>query len=378
MNSSVRIAVVGAYPNSVVGFRGDLIRALVEQSEQLTVMTADCDAQLQSEIEELGVEFRSYPVLRNSMNPRADLKTLGALKTAFREMRPNLILAYTIKPIIWGGIAARQLSNCKFHALITGLGYAFQGTSWKRRILNRLVASLYKYSLSRAESVTFQNPDNRDLFVERGIVPIEKCHVVAGSGVNTHDYETQPLPKGPPTFLLIARLLGEKGIREYAEAARLVKKEYPEARFQLVGPSDPSPDGIPIEEINALHSEGIIEYLGATADVRPFLAKCHVYVLPSYHEGMPRTVLEAMATGRPILTTDVTGCRETVVQDTNGWLVESKNSQALAERLRWFLDNQDRWEEFAAASRRLVEDRFDVRIVNRQMMKILGLEEIAK
>jgi glycosyltransferase involved in cell wall biosynthesis len=177
-----------------------------------------------------------------------------------------------------------------------------------------------------------------------------------------------------PTFLLIARLLHEKGIREYAQAARKVKKRYPDAVFNLLGPADPSPDGVPLEEVQKWHDQGVIRYLGATNDVRPHLSVCHIYVLPSYYgEGLPRTIIEAMATGRPILTTDNVGCRETVIPGENGFLVPVRDVDALAERMIWFIEHREEWERMGRRSREMAEERFDVRIINRELMGIMGL-----
>lgn len=393
-------AVVGAYPDSVVGFRGELIRGLATAGCAVTVMAADTTEEVRMQIEGLAetaggqvsgsglpveeaeaagkkgiVRFRPYWVQRNGVSVSSDRRTLKELKSAFQEMKPDLILAYTIKPIIWGGIAARSCPQARFFALVTGLGYAFQGGSWKRRLLNQLVVRLYRFALKRAQGVIFQNADNRDLFIQHRIVPPNKCYVVSGSGINVQQFKQTALPLGDPHFLLIARLLGEKGIREYAAAARQVKKVYPEARFSLVGPEDPSPDGIPIAEVRQWVEEGIIQYHGSTDDVRPFLQDCHIYVLPSYHEGMPRTVLEAMAIGRPILTTKVTGCKETVENDVNGWLVPKANANDLAQRMIWFIENRDRWEGMAAASRKLAEERFEVGKVNSEMLRILGIQQ---
>jgi glycosyltransferase involved in cell wall biosynthesis len=189
--------------------------------------------------------------------------------------------------------------------------------------------------------------------------------------VDVNRFASTGFPPGPPTFLLIARLLSEKGLREYAAAARLVKERHPETVCQLVGPLDPSPDGITLEEINQWNESGDIQYLGDTADVRPFIAGCHIYVLPSYHEGMPRTILEAMAMGRPILTTDVPGCRETVQPGINGYLVPRCDANALAERMQWFIEHPDQWERMGHASRRIAEERFDVRRINEEMLQIM-------
>ncbi len=239
----------------------------------------------------------------------------------------------------------------------------------------RLVVFLYRLALKNAEKVIFQNPDNRQVFIEKGIVPEHKTCVVNGSGVDLSHFEVKPLTQ-EPRFLLIARLLGDKGIREYIAAAEMVKKKYPNAYFQLVGPEDPSPDGISLSELERLNVNRSVDYVGGTKDVRPYIESCNIFVLPSYHEGLPRTVLEAMATARPILTTDVPGCRETVVNGYNGFLVEKANFVQLAEKMIWFIENQDEWQGMALASRTIVEDKFDVHKVNKALMNIMELESV--
>jgi glycosyltransferase involved in cell wall biosynthesis len=229
-------------------------------------------------------------------------------------------------------------------------------------------------ALLPAKGVIFQNRDNRDTFIRFKIVPAAKCSVVNGSGVNVHRFKAMPLKKSPPTFLLIARLLNEKGIREYARAAQSVKMRYPDAVFNLLGPEDPSPDGVPLQDVQKWHDQGVIRYLGTASDVRPYLADCHIYILPSYHEGMPRTVLEAMATGRPILTTDAPGCRETVIPAENGFMVPVRDADALAERMIWFIEHRDQWERMGKRSRKMAEERFDVRIINRELMSAFGVD----
>jgi len=369
-----RLLVLGSYPDSVAAFRGDLIRTFVAAGCQVTVMTADATPEVQEGIEALGVDFRPYSIKRNAIDIASDRKTLSELKTAFSELQPNSILAYTIKPIVWGGIAARRCPDAKFFALVTGLGYAFQGGSFKRRLLRTVVTNLYRFSLKRAVAVIFQNAENRDLFVKHRIVPAEKCHVVAGSGINVAEFVHSPLPSGPPHFLLIARLLKEKGIREFYQAAQRVQSRYPDSIFSIVGPEDPSPDGISVDEIKQWHDAGTICYHGPTTDVRPFINKCHIYTLPSYHEGMPRTVLESLAIGRPILTTKVPGCKETVQQGVNGWLVPKADADALAERMLWFIENRDRWQAMGDESRKMAVEKFDVRLLNEQMSEIMGIK----
>jgi len=370
-----KVLIIGALAESLYNFRGDLIKSLIIEGHEVVVMAAHANDVIHTRIEELGVLFRPYPVKRNGMNPFHDLATMLSLRRAFIEIHPDIVLAYTIKPVIWGGLALRTLRmHLKFYPLITGLGLAFQDGGLKQDVLTGLVIFLYRMALVRAGRVIFQNVDNKQVFMDRRIVSMQRCEVVSGSGVNMSYFSLCHLPEGDFVFLTIARLLGDKGLREYAQAALIVKKKYPEVVFNVVGPIDPSPDGITLAEVDTWQISGSVTYLGSSRDVRPFIERCHVYVLPSYHEGMPRTVLEAMSMGRPILTTDVPGCRETVIQGENGYLVPARNVSALAERMIWFIENQKELARMGFNSRKIVEDRFDVKRVNADMLHIMRLQ----
>lgn len=335
-------------------------------------MSDDSDPASQAAVEALGVRYIAYRVARSGLNPLKDLDTFRQLRAAIRHESPDRVLAYTIKPVIWGGLAARTLGFRQFYGLVTGLGFAFEGEGVKGRLLKMLVSGLYRVALRGARRVVFQNEDNRDLFVSRNIVQRDLTHRVHGSGIDLKQFQVAPLPDHPPiVFLCIARLLGHKGLREYAKAASQVKLRHPDARFLLVGATDPSPDGIPLSEVQSWHAAGTIEYLGELSDVRPQLAGCHVYVLPSYHEGLPRTVLEAMATSRPVLTTNVPGCRDTVKEGLNGFLVPRGATDELAERMAWFVDHADQLAVMGEASRELAENTFDVQQVNSDLLRLM-------
>ncbi|HBC3379598.1 TPA: glycosyltransferase family 4 protein [Vibrio parahaemolyticus] len=368
-----KFIIVGALPTSLLNFRKELILSVLNYGYSTVAMASGIKGREKKDLNDLiGLKYIDYPVARNGLNPIQDIKTFISLLITFKNENPNIILAYTIKPIIWGGLAARFINVSSFYAMITGLGYAFQKGGFTKTLLNTLVKFLYRSALKKSKGVIFQNRDNMQVFIDEGIVPKEKCFLVNGSGVDLSHYNLSPLPSAPH-FLLIARLLGDKGIREYAQAAKLVKQKYPEAVFELVGPEDPSPDGIKLDEVHQWTKSGAIKYSGATTDVRPFIENCAIYVLPSYHEGMPRTVLEAMAMGRPILTTDVPGCRETVMDGKNGWLVEKANAEQLAERMIWFIENQDKWQEMGKSSHAMAYEKFDVHKVNAEILKIMGL-----
>ena len=367
------IIIIGALPESLLNFRGDLIKTLAARNCKVTAMAASAGASVVSDLDRLGADFKSFPVQRSGLNPGSDLETWRALRKTFQALQPDVILAYTIKPVIWGGLASRAVPKARFYALVTGLGFAFQGDNPIRKLLSHLVSGLYRLSLRRADKIIFQNPDNLNEFVARGIVPASKCVIINGSGVDIQRFTQTPLAEGQCTFLAIGRLLGDKGFREYAQAAQIVKALYPDTVFQLLGPEDPSPDGIPVAEVQHWQQQGWLEYLGSTDDVRPYLQQCHIYVLPSYHEGMPRMVLEAMSIGRPILTTDVPGCRETVISGENGYLVPKADAQALAGRMIWFIENRGQWQRLGARSRELAEEKYDVHKVNAQLIEIMGL-----
>jgi glycosyltransferase involved in cell wall biosynthesis len=261
-------------------------------------------------------------------------------------------------------------------ALITGLGYAFVGEACgKRAVIRWLASKLYGIALRRATLVFFQNPDDRDDFHKLGILTAKaKVVLVNGSGVDTAEFSQASMPDHPPLrFLMIARLLRDKGVREYVDAAKLVRKTYPAAECHLVGPIDTNPEAIREAEIRAWQDAGHVIWHGAQSDVRPYLAAAHVYVLPSYREGTPRSVLEAMSMGRPIITTDAPGCRETVQVGVNGFLVPVGQAAPLANAMAYFLADPDRATQFGAESRRIAEEKYDVHKVNAVMMKAMDL-----
>ena len=369
-----KVLIVGALAKSLYNFRGELIKSLVAAGHEVVAMAEYTDTVTRNRIEGLGVSFREYPVQRNSMNPRYDFATFIALNSALKDINPQILLAYTIKPVVWGGLAALINRVPFFYALIEGAGYAFQDTSWRRKFVRIIASFLYKVSLYKATKVIFLNHDNLNHFIQLGLVKKSRTEIIDGIGLDLDWYRLYRIPATGFCFLCIARLLGEKGLREFASAASLVKVKYPDTVFSLVGQIDPSPDGIPLDEVAKWEESGAVNYVGSLDDVRPAIKICHVYVLPSYHEGMPRTIMEAMAMGRPILTTDVPGCRETVVHGKNGYLVPAKNVYELSNRMMWFIENRNMLDQMGLRSRQIAEERFDVTKINADMMRIMGLE----
>jgi glycosyltransferase involved in cell wall biosynthesis len=310
------------------------------------------------------------------MSVPADLRALLSLVRLLRRTAPDIVIAYTIKPVLYGMIAASLAGVKQRFAIITGLGYLFADDKHgKRRLMQLLALALYRRAFARTDKVFFQNVDDEALFRRLGILRPELPSVVVnGSGVDISQFNVAPFPRAPITFLMISRLIGAKGIREYAEAAAEIRRSRPETRFLLAGPHEKQPDSIHPSELAAWEQNGTLKWLGRLDDVRPAIAGAHVLVLPSYYrEGIPRSVLEAMAMGRPVITTNSPGCRETVRHGENGFLVPVRESAPLADAMRRFLDDPSIIERLGQAGRRIAETRYDVHKVNSVMLAEMGL-----
>jgi glycosyltransferase involved in cell wall biosynthesis len=369
----MKFLIISNYSYSLVNMRGYLISEIKKNNNFVMAASPDLCERSKNILPTILDSHIPIRVKRSSLNPIADILTFFDLCKLIYRYKPDVVLAYTIKPIIWGGLASR-IFNTKFNALITGLGYSFQGGSGLRKLLLFLVSNLYKAALKKSHSIMFQNTDNMVDFIERGIVDRLKCHVVPGSGVDLDYYKFTQLPISKNiVFLCIARLLNEKGIREYANAAQIVKLQYPESKFLLVGDVDPSPDGVDILEVDSWVESGSIDYLGCVNDVRDVIKNCHIFVLPSYHEGLPRSTVEAMSMGRAILTTNAVGCKDTVIDGINGFKVLVKDERMLAQKMIWFIDNSNLIKDMGIASRKIAKEKFDVHKVNKQMMEIMSL-----
>ncbi|UNT64593.1 glycosyltransferase family 4 protein [Acinetobacter towneri] len=375
--------IINSYLPSVLNFRGKLLEAIAEKGFEIHIIAPDLDF-FSAEYEKLlerGYYVHEVSMQRTGTNPVADLKTLGSMYTLIKKIKPDYVLSYTIKPVIYGTLAAWLAKVPNRYALIPGLGYAFQNVEiqTKRSIFQKLVHGLYQQALSRSHKVFFQNPDDLKLFQDLKLLqPNLPTVVVNGSGVNVTDFNVLPFPvntqnKPKLSFLLIARLLGDKGVREYAEAAKIIRKSYPDTEFHLVGWIDTNPTAITRAELDEWTEDQTIIYWGKLDDVRPAIAQSSVYVLPSYREGTPRTVLEAMAMGRAIITTDAPGCRETVIDGENGFLVEVKSIDSLVKAMKKLIDEPELIERMGKYSREIVLNKYDVCLVNDHMIKEMDL-----
>jgi glycosyltransferase involved in cell wall biosynthesis len=357
----------------LVLFRGKLLESFVKKGHEVIAYAPEGNEEVLKALDEIGVKFETYEMQRTGLNVLSDLRFLARLTRTLREEGPDIVFCYTIKPIVYGSLASRMAGVEGIYSIVTGLGSAFNRENLKQKILAETVKRLYRFSLKFNKKIFFQNPDDREHFLQNKIVGDKKKTVlINGSGVDLEHFH-YVAPGKEPIFLLIARLIKDKGILEYAEAARILKRKYGNAEFWLLGPVDTNPGAIEEETLKAWEKEGNIKYLGMSWEVRPFLAEANVYVLPSYREGTPRSVLEAMATGRPVVTTDAPGCRETVVDGENGFLVKVKDVKSLARSMEKFITDPELIETLGRRGRALAEQKYDVRKVNSDIMKAMGI-----
>jgi glycosyltransferase involved in cell wall biosynthesis len=328
MNRKIVISVNTAW--NIYNFRSGLVKALIEQGYEVIVMAPDDE--YSPRLTALGCRFISLTMDNNGTSPGRDFALLIKYWRALRSVRPAAYLGYTIKPNVYGSIAANRLGIPVINN-IAGLGTTFINST----ILTCLVKRLYRLSLRRSSRVFFQNSDDRNLFLHEGLIQSELADVLPGSGIDLLHFLPRPLPsmhKRYFRFLLVSRMLRDKGVEEFAEAAEIVHRHIPAVQFQLLGSVDANnANSIPLEKIMRWEKSGLIQYLSNTDDVRPYLASADCIVLPSYREGVPHSLLEAAAMARPIIATDVVGCKDIVDHNVNGFLCKVKNATDLAEKM---------------------------------------------
>ncbi len=371
-SSRKRILINGSYGPSLINFRGDLISDLIAAGHDVHVSAPDISCDIHSKLEAMRATVHEIKLERTGFNALADMQYFLQLRSLILEIGADRVINYTIKPNIYGGFAAASV-GVKCASMITGLGYAFYAAgTFKHKLIGSVSRLLYRFSTNANSVVIFQNLDDQNDFINaKCLSDPGKARLVNGSGVDTKFFVQKPLPD-EPVFLLIARLLVSKGVREYAQAAKLMKEQRADCRFLLAGFIDQGPDAIKQEELDQWQRCGV-EYLGPLDDVRGAISMASVYVLPSYREGTPRTVLEAMAMGRPIITSDAPGCRETVNEGETGLLVEVQNVLALSSAMTKLADNRQIRESMGNAARALCEKKYDVEQVNRTIIKHLNL-----
>lgn len=370
-----KVAVLAGYQKSLILFRKALLGAMVREGHEVVACAPESEMSVTAQLKAIGVDYHVLPFHRTGTNLLRDLRAVLSLRHFYARTRPDLVFAYTIKPVIYGSLAARWVGVSPVFSMITGLGHTFAAGGCRRQLLKASVSRLYRLALRHNRAVFFQNADDRAYFKAHQLIPPEcPAILVNGSGVDLEEFRPAPWPEAPCSFLLLARLIAEKGIRDYVAAARWLKQRHPRLIFRLGGFIDARAGSITAVELEAWKRERLIEFLGWLDDVRPAIGACSVYVLPSYYpEGAPHSILEAMAMGRPIVTTDEPGCRQTVQNGVNGWLVPARSPERLAKTMEQFVLHPALIPAMGRQSRLLAEARYDLRQVNQILMKSMGL-----
>ncbi|QTA85990.1 glycosyltransferase family 4 protein [Desulfonema magnum] len=357
---------------TLYNFRAGLMRNL--KTKNYTVVGGgDSDDGFGDKIEAMGVPFKSLPVSKKAISPFADILLFLTLFKWYRYEKPDIVHHFTIKPVIYGSLAARLARVPRIINTVTGLGFVF--SEKKVTLLRYLVKWLYRLALRGSHFTFFLNQDDLNFFLSQGLANAQKTGLLPGEGVDCQffspEFVSDSVSEKPITFLMVSRMLRDKGVFEFVEAARLVKDQFSKVQFQLLGGRDErNPNVISQKDLDLWHSEGVVAWLGELADVRPVITKADVVVLPSFYgEGVPRVLLEAAAMGKPVITTDAVGCREVVDDGVNGFLVPVKNADALAQAMTRMIEDAEMRRTMGIAGRKKAEQAFDERIV---IEKILG------
>ena len=373
----MKFLLVASFPNSIVSFRGAMIRSIQALGHEVHVLSPSPPENSDSlrVLEQFGCIIHSFDLDRKGMSVLSDLRSLLRIVFLLCTIKPDILFSYTIKPVVYTGLISMVCPVPSTYPLITGLGYAFQNENNRRTLFQFFAQTLYRFALLGVTKVFFQNPDDERLFRDKRLLRNRTPSVVVnGSGVDIAVFQPCPLPS-KFSFLLIARLIKAKGIIEFAEAAESILQSYEGVgvSFKIAGWTETGVDSIPKEVVDGWNQNRFVEFLGSLKDVRTAIAESSVYVLPSYREGTPRTVLEAMAMGRAIITTDVPGCRETVVDGHNGYLVPPRDSKALSEAMGRFLDDPSLALEMGRRSRKMAVEKYDVEKVNEVILREMNL-----
>ncbi len=372
---SKKIIILASQSNSLVNFRYHLIQDFLKSGLVVEALSPEDPYFLatKAKLKQINVSLTPIALRNTSLNLLKDFILCYKLTTYFRKNKPEIAFFYTIKPVIFGSLAAKFTKVPNIYAMVSGLGSVFIGDSFQKRIFQFLIKRLYKWALAGVNKVFFHNNDDADAFLTAGIVKPDQIIVTGGSGVDISYFTPLPYPE-QLCFLFVGRLIRDKGINEFIAAAKQIKSEYPQARFLIAGALHHNPSSLTQAELEQLIQQGIIEYLGEVADIRTALQQASVFVLPSYREGLSRAALEALATARAIITTEAPGCREVVKPAVNGFLVPVANAEQLTEAMRQFINNPSLIPVLGRAGRELALSRFAVSTINRVILTAMGIK----
>ena len=366
-----KILLICVSSQSVINFRKKLISSLQQENFDVTVVAFD--NKYETSITELGVKFYCVEDNNRSTNPLKILSLKKKYKNIIEEVQPDYVVTFMLKPNIFGVLAAHDKGITNVFSMVEGAGDVFINDSLKWKAIRFVVCRMYKNAFKHSKTVFFLNNDDKEEFEKRGLVKSEQCTIVHGVGVDLDRFAYKPL-KNYKNFLMIARMLKTKGVFEYCECARMVKKKYPDAVFDYLG----AEGTVTLADIQEYIDDGSINYLGTTADVRPYIAECTAHILPSYREGLGLVNVEAGAVGRASITGNTIGTKDTVIDGYNGFLIPIQNAEAIAEKVIWMIENPEQAEQMGKNSRKLVEERFDQNVINLKIMNVLLCKETEK
>lgn len=366
-----KILVLSSHTPSLFNFRMDMMKAMLARGHKVYAAGDLPENEWKTKFLELGIDYHQIFVSRNGVNPISDFKTIRDIHRVINEIRPECLFVDHGKTIAYGCPVAKFAGVPGIYPMLGGLGSVFRRDD--KSIVKSIMTILYRFAFKNSDNVFLQNKDDLQKLIDSHVLDRNKVVMVNGSGVNLERFKPKPFPE-TLTFIFIGRLIKDKGIGEYLEACRILKDKYRnQIKCLLVGPYDTNPSALKPQELANYTEVGIIDYKGEQADVRTFIEQSTVMVLPSYHEGTPKAVLEAMAVGRPIVTTDAPGCRNTVIRGKNGFLVPVKDTSTLAERMEKFVKNPQLVNAMGEESRKIAEDKFDVNKVNDLILQTMNL-----
>lgn len=370
----MKVAVISSFDHSLINFRLDLIKDLQNNGCDVHVVAPFFNENNKNKLKNYNIKTFEINFYRTKINPLLDLILIFKFYFFFKKHKFDIIFLYTAKPVIYGSIAGNLANIKSINSLITGLGHFFISKKIFSIFIKNILIILYKFSLSKNKNIIFQNNDDKNKFIDLNIINkknnYKNIHVVNGSGVNIDFFYEMPL-SNKISFLLVSRLLKEKGILEYIDACKQISKKYDNIIFYMAGWMENHLDSISKSDLKKVYDINNFKFLGKIDDVRESFKKSNIVVLPSYREGLPRIIIEAMSCGRPIITTNVPGCRETVINEKNGFLIKHKSSQSLVIAMEKFIKNPKIIYKMGKESRKLVEEKFDVKLINEKLLNIL-------
>ena len=372
-NKPKTILVIAPKTSNLISFRGDLLCDLRKNGCNIVAVIPEDEER--AFFKENGIKTRLINLDKNSLSVFGAIKYYKSLKKIIKEEKPDKVFSYTIKPVIFGSVASKKAGVKDIYSLICGLGILFCSNSWKIRLLRPVGGAMYKHALKNNKKVIFQNRDDIAEFVNMGYVKQSQCELVNGSGVNLNKFVRNMLPKDNVSFLMVSRILKEKGVLEYFKAAKIVKEKYPDAKFVFAGAIDKNKNAVDIEMLKSYIDDGVVECMINSKEVPKLLAESSVFVLPSYYrEGIPKALIEATAMGRPLITTNTPGCRETLVEGENGLFVKVKRASDLAEKMIWMIEHKNELQRMGDKSFEICKEKFTIDIIDGRMMEIMEVK----